>query len=132
MMWYTSTLFRWFPSNRHKKAVRKDSIKRMVVRAIKDYVLRDDVIEQIADLLMAYRKKVEEGSELGYLEERLKESKAASKNIMKAIEAGIFSKTTNERMQELEQEQAELTEQIAEELRHIPNFACLAFQNVIL
>lgn len=106
----------------NKKAVRKDSIERLVVGIIRDYVLRDDVIERLADLLMEYRKKVEDSSELGYLEERLKESKAASKNIMKAIEAGIFNKTTNERMQELEQEQAELTEQIAEELRHIPNY----------
>lgn len=106
----------------NKKAVRKDSIERMVVGAIKDYVLQDEIIQQIADLVMEYRKKVEDSSELGYLEERLKESKAASKNIMKAIEAGIFNKTTNERMQELEQEQAELADQIAEELRYLPKF----------
>lgn len=104
----------------NKKAVPKDVIEQMVVRALKDYVLQDDVIEQIADLLMFYKKKVEESSELGYLEERLKESKAASKNIMKAVEAGIFNKTTNDRLQELEQEQAELVDRINEEMRHIP------------
>lgn len=104
----------------NKKAVAKDIIEQMVVRAIKDYVLQDDVIEQIADLVMLYKKKVEDSSDLGYLEERLKESKAASKNIMKAIEAGIFNKTTNERLQELEREQAELVDQINEERRHIP------------
>lgn len=104
----------------NKKAVAKDIIEQMVVRAIKDYVLQDDVIEQIADLVMHYKKKVEDSSDLSYLEERLKESKAASKNIMKAIEAGIFNKTTNERLQELEREQAELVDQINEERRHIP------------
>lgn len=104
----------------NKKAVPKDAIEQLVVRAIRDYVLQDDVIEKIADLIMAYKKKVEESSELGYLEERLKESKAASKNIMKAIEAGIFNNTTNDRLKELEQEQAELVEQINEEMRHLP------------
>lgn len=104
----------------NKKAVSKEHIEQMVVQTIRDYVLQDEVIEQIADLLMLYKQKVEDSSELGYLEDRLKESKAASKNIMKAIEAGIFNKTTNGRLQELEQEQAELVEQINEEMRHLP------------
>lgn len=104
----------------NKKAVPKDSIEQLVVRAIKDYVLQDDVIVRIADMLMFYKKKVEDSSDLGYLEERLRESKNASKNILKAIEAGIFNKTTNDRLQELEKEQAELVAQINEERRYIP------------
>lgn len=104
----------------NKKAVAKDRIEQLVVKAIRNIILDDEVIERIADMLMFYKKKVEESSELGYLEERLKESKAASKNIMKAIEAGIFNKTTNDRLQELEQEQAELVDQINEEMRYLP------------
>lgn len=104
----------------NKKAVAKDSIEQLVVRAIRNIILDDEVVRRIADMLMFYKKKVEESSELGYLEERLKESKVASKNIMKAIEAGIFNKTTNDRLQELEREQAELVDRINEEMRHLP------------
>lgn len=94
----------------------------MVAEALKAYVLRDDTIEWIADMVMAFAQKFrEEGSELDCLQTRLDESQKASANILRAIEAGIFNDRTQARMLELEAEQRELIALIAEEQALLPH-----------
>ena len=95
-----------------KRPVRKEWIETLVVSALHEYVFRPDVIDWIADMVMKYKRVAEENSDLKYLERRLQESKTASQNILKAIEAGVFSVTVNERLKELEGEQSELEAQI--------------------
>ncbi len=105
--------------NCQKTNVRRDDIELAIGQAIKDYALQSDVIEWIADSTVAYAKKLEEGETLSLLQERLSGIKKTIKNIMTAIEQGIFTDTTRERLLELEKEQAEVTKQISIEKNNI-------------
>ncbi len=102
-----------------KKNVRRDDIEAAVAQAIKDYALLPETIEWIADSAVAYAKKLEEGEHLSILQERLSGIKKTIKNIMTAIEQGIFTDTTRERLLELEKEQSEITKQISIEKSNI-------------
>ena len=95
-----------------KENVRRDDIELAVAQAIKKYALNSDVIEWIADSTVAYAKKLAEGEHITILQDRLDGTQKAIKNIMTAIEQGIFTDTTRERLLELEREQAELSAKI--------------------
>ena len=96
-----------------KKNVRRDEIELQVAQAIKDYALQDDVIEWIADQTVAYNERKEAESRIGMLEEQLATIKRGIKNILNAIEQGIITASTKERLQELEMDQAEVEGNIA-------------------
>ena len=96
-----------------KSNIRREDIERTVAQAIRDYALQDDVIEWIADSTVAYNKRQEESTHASILEDELTENKRAIKNIMAAIEQGIITPTTKERLLELEREQSQLTAKIA-------------------
>ena len=95
-----------------KKNVRRDDIEIAVAQAIRDHALQPETIEWIADSAVAYMKKLEEGKHIAILEERLNGVQKAIKNIMTAIEQGIFTDTTKSRLLELEKEQTEIVKQI--------------------
>ena len=82
-----------------KSNIRREDIERTVAQAIRDYALQDDVIEWIADSTVAYNKRQEESTHASILEDELTENKRAIKNIMAAIEQGIITPTTKERLQ---------------------------------
>ena len=86
-----------------KKNVRRDEIELQVAQAIKDYALKDDVIEWIA----------EAESKVGILEDQLAGTEHGIKNIMSAIEQGIITETTKSRLVELESERATIKANIA-------------------
>ena len=102
-----------------KKNVRRDDIEIAVARAIQDYALAPDSLEWIADSAVAYMKTLEEGEHIAILQDRLKGVQKAIKNIMTAIEQGIFTDTTKERLLELEKEQADIVKQIKLEQENI-------------
>ncbi|MBQ8088328.1 MAG: recombinase family protein [Clostridia bacterium] len=104
-----------------KKPVRKDAIEKLVVSALKACVTKPENVEWMTDLVMKYRNKIIAESDLGYLEEKLHEIKTSTKNLMKAIEAGIITETTKARLQELEAEQKEVLSNILIEKRSIPD-----------
>lgn len=104
-----------------KKSVRREWIETLVAEALAGYVLKDDVIEWIADQVIGFKKRFEDDSQIHYLEEKLAEAQKASANIMKAIEAGIFNNQTQARMLELEEEQRTYSNRLAEERALIPN-----------
>ena len=98
-----------------KATVRRDTIEREVARAIRDYIMRDDVLEWIADSAMKFAKEYREQTCVGTLEAQLADNKRATKNLLTAIEQGIITPTTKERLLELEREQAVLVSRLAEE-----------------
>lgn len=104
-----------------KKPVRKDFIERLVVSALYDCITKPENVEWMTNLVMRYQEKIITDSDIGYLEEKLAEVKTAIRNIMKAIEAGIITETTKERLQELEKEQKEILTDLMKERRKIPN-----------
>lgn len=99
-----------------KMTVKKDWLEREVVRLTASIVLQDDVIEYIADRVVEIQQKErEDKSMLDYLNTRLSETEAAIKNVMKAIEAGVFSETTGERLRQLEAERDDIKVEIEKE-----------------
>lgn len=103
---------RRFEKSCHKAYVKQDVIEDAVIQAIRNHALQDDVIEWIADGTLAHFKKLQEGSHLNALEHELADIKRSIKNIMNAIEQGIFTDTTKERLLELEKEQTRLEREI--------------------
>ena len=95
-----------------KQHVRRDEIELSVAQAIRDYALTDDVINWIADKTIDYNSKCEKESEIVLLQEQLATSQQASKNILRAIEQGIITDTTKQRLLELENEQADINSKI--------------------
>ena len=106
-----------------KQNVRQDWLEDLVANAIRSYVLVDDVIEWIADEMIAYRDKVAAESNLTYLEQQLADTNARIDNIMHAIEQGIFSDTTRERLLSLEAERRKYTDALARECAALPKYA---------
>lgn len=98
-----------------KKNVRRDWLELMVAKLVQEQILKPDVMEWIADTLMAFMKKCEEQTELTLYQNRLAEIKASIGNIMKAIEMGIITETTKDRLVELEKEKKEFEGKIAVE-----------------
>lgn len=96
-----------------KANVQRDFIELAVAKAIKEYALQPDTIEWIADSTIAYNKKREESSHVSLLKDELDNTKRAIKNIMTAIEQGIITDTTKERLLQLETEQVRINAKIA-------------------
>ena len=104
-----------------KKPVRKEAIEQLVVSSLKACITKPENIDWMTDLVMKYRNKIIAESDIGYLEDKLKENKTAIKNVMKAIEMGVVTETTKARLQELEAEQKEVLSSLLAEKRGIPD-----------
>ena len=96
-----------------KRNVRRDVIEIEVTKAIRKYVLTDDVIEWIADAVEQYQREQEKESEIAALEMQLKHVGTSIKNLLRAVEQGATSTTVTQRLIELETEQSQLTARIA-------------------
>lgn len=98
-----------------KKNVPRDWIENKVAEAITNFVLTDETIDWIADIAVEYSKNAVEASDLNILYSQLSDVERSLANIMKAIEAGIITETTKDRMKELEAERTKLRYKIADE-----------------
>jgi len=124
----SGSVFYYYSCRNHKKrrgckkrSVKKDWLEREVVRLTVDVVLRDDMIEYIADRVVEIQQKErDDKSMLDYLTARLNETETGIRNIMKAIEAGIITETTGERLRQLEAEREDLKNDIAKESIALP------------
>jgi len=96
-----------------KKNVRRDPLEKTVARAIQKHILQDDVIQWIANQVMKYQKGQRDNPELELLHTQLADVKISISNIMKAIEAGIITDTTKDRLLSLENEQADIKAKIS-------------------
>lgn len=102
-----------------KKTVKKEWIEDLVVRYTKDMLMQDDVIEYIANIVL--RVASTENTSIILLKQQLNETEKAIVNLMKAIEQGIITTTTKQRMIELETTKEELELKIIkEELKRPP------------
>ena len=99
-----------------KKSVNKEWLEREVTRLTASIVLQDDVIEYISDRVVAIQiKEHEDTSLLQYYQKQLVDTNASIKNLLKAIEAGILTDTTRERLLDLEATRKELELEIEKE-----------------
>lgn len=99
-----------------KKTERKDPIEELVVRVTIEKVLTDENIKLIAQKAMEIIKK--ESADTTYIDSlnnQLKDTQKKIKNIMNAIEQGIITPTTKQRLDELEKEKLDLEGLIGKE-----------------
>lgn len=94
------------------KPVRKEWLEDIVIDVTKEKVLTPDTIEFIADCVTQIQEENIDTSMLKVIESDLKHVKESIKNIMTAIEKGIITDTTKDRLLELEARQAQLESQI--------------------
>lgn len=111
--YYYACSNQWNKQGCKKKAVRRDALEYKVTVTIKQFIVVDENIQWIADEVMSYQRRRDEDSERLLLEDDLKTTELSIGNIMKAIEAGIFTETTKSRLLELEEKKAELNRRIA-------------------
>ncbi len=98
-----------------QKAVQKDWIENLVVDATEKYILRPEKLDAIAKRCAEIQAHdTSQSDELRYLNKQLSETKTHIKNLMAAIEQGIITKTTKERLSELEAAQEKLEYDIEE------------------
>ena len=86
-----------------KKSVKKDWIEQLIVDVTMSQVLTDENIERISQKAYEiYEAERRDDTELASLNSALKEAQRTIDNIMKAIEQGIITDTTKQRLIEAE------------------------------
>ena len=97
-----------------KKRVQKDWLENLVVEEAVKNILNPEQIDIIAKNCVAIQQKeFSDDAELKLLNRRLSETKKTIENIMTAIEQGIITKNTKERLLQLEQEEAQIQFEIS-------------------
>ena len=104
----------------NKKTVQKDWLEDLVVRETMKLIQDDAVIDKIVQLVMDVQNQ--ENTTIPLLEKQLREVNKKLDNLMKAIEDGLYTRTTKERLEALEAQKDELTAKIADEKLKKPNF----------
>lgn len=117
--YYYSCLNRKNKKNCNKKSIKKDFIEYLVVNDAKKTLLKDEIIEFIAEQIVILQEREADTTVLDGLKRQLKETGKALNNILKAIENGIFTDTTKARMQELEKRKKQLDNEIYIEQRRL-------------
>ncbi len=90
-----------------KKAWLEDLVVNETVKLLQDDKIIDAVVSRVMEM------QAKESEEMPFLEARLKEAEDSIDNLLKAIEMGVITKSTKERLEALETEKAELESQIA-------------------
>ena len=89
-----------------KKSVKKDFIERAAVILTVNRVLRDEEISRIAEAIVALQEK--EDTSLPAMRQQLTECEKAIDNMLNAIQQGIITASTKERLEQLETQRQEL------------------------
>lgn len=107
---YYSCTDRIRKKNCHKQNIRKDVLERLVAEGTVNYILQDEQrIDHIARRCVEIQAaNPNTDAELTFMESQLLDTKKTLANLMAAIESGIITKTTKQRLQELETMQEKL------------------------
>ena len=89
-----------------RKAVRKHWIERAAVLVTVQRVLQDDEISRIAEAIVALQEK--EDTSLPAMRQQLTECEKAIDNMLNAIQMGVLTASTKERLEKLEMQREEL------------------------
>ena len=101
-----------------KKAVRKEWIEELVLNKIIKVLFDDEALDKIADEIVALLD--EDNRVIPLLEAQLKEVRKSIGNVMKAIEAGIITRSTKAKLEELEAEEEQIELNILKEQTSTP------------
>lgn len=99
-----------------KKSVKKDWIEKLIADITVEQVLTDENIDFISQKAYElYEQERNDSSEIDSLKNSLREVQKTINNIMNAIEQGIITDTTKERLMESEERKKDLLNAIARE-----------------
>ena len=96
-----------------KKTVRKQWLEDLVVNETMKLIQDDAVINSLVAAVMELQNK--ESTSLPLYEKQLRETETGIQNMLNAIQAGILTSSTKERLEALETQKKELEAKIAEE-----------------
>ena len=96
-----------------KKAVRKQWLEDLVVNQTMQLVKDDAAMESIIAKVMDLQNK--ENTNIPLYEKQLRDAESGIQNMLNAIQAGILTSSTKERLEQLEETKRELEARIAEE-----------------
>lgn len=96
-----------------KKNVKKEWIENIVIEQIKLIVNNDDIINDLAETALAALSK--ENATLPLLRKEYARTQASIDNLLAAMEQGIITPSTKERLEKLERQKSELSIQIIKE-----------------
>ncbi|MBQ3253905.1 MAG: hypothetical protein IJA65_05040, partial [Acholeplasmatales bacterium] len=85
----------------------------MVILLIQKFIFDDELLDRLADMLIA--KLNAESSTLPILRKQLDEIEKGIDNLVNAIQAGILTASTKQRLEQLEAEKSEISVQILKE-----------------
>lgn len=101
-------------SSCRKKAEQKEKLENLIINIVINNILRNSkVVNYIVDRCMIIQEREIDKSPAKELRHELAETEKALKNVMTAIEAGIITATTKNRLLELEERIATLKQGIA-------------------
>ncbi len=110
---YYSCSGRYLQKGCKKASVRKEPLESVVMQVIQKLFASSDCINSFADKIIAVNeKRLKEQSILSLLQQEHDRVIKAKNNMLAAIEQGIITAGTKERLQELEEKQAALSEKI--------------------
>lgn len=100
----------------NKKNEKKEPLEKQIVQFTVQEILISEIIENIVERAMQIvEKELKDTSVLTGLKDRLKETNKKLKNLLSAIEQGIFTETTKDRLEELEVEKRTIEGRITKE-----------------
>ena len=103
-----------------KKTVRKVWIEDLVIQQIKAIIFDDDLIERLADMVIEVQEQ--ENTIIPVLQRQLAEVEKGIENMLNAIQQGIITPSTKQRMDELEMRKNQLIVQLGKEEIAKPSF----------
>lgn len=116
----TSTVYRYYKCvsvKKHKgcdkKTVKKEWIENLVVSQIEKLLFDDDILENIADSILEIQGK--ENTTLPLLRKQYADIQRGIDNLLNAIQQGIVTSSTKQRLEDLEAQKSELSVQIVKE-----------------
>ena len=96
-----------------KKTVQKDWIEEIVLKQIETILHNDELLDKVADEILKLQKK--ENTTLPMLKKQYADIQRGIDNMLDAIQQGILTSSTKDRLEELEKQKAELSAQIIKE-----------------
>ena len=101
-----------------KKPVKKDLIENRVIEAVMEMIQDDNIVRYIVDAALELQSR--ENSNLPLLKQQLEETTKAINNMLNAIQQGILTTSTKQRLDELEETKSKLEVSILQEQMQKP------------
>ena len=102
------------------KSIRKEKIEKVVISHLVDLIMDDDFINNFSQV--AYDTQSIESSITTALKNQLAETEKGIENLINAVQMGIFSESTRQRLNDLEETKRKLQESIVQEELGSPVF----------